>query len=339
MPPILPPHPFKDLEDTEFWNQHGINMRLRAHIKKDRFGFEFKNPIRKVRRMNPFQHHGISHLSPSAVNMFTGSPSAWIAKALFGHKFSMGASAWRGIATEDGLNAYIFEKADPKAAHDITLAKFDKLKGTINLNDAVEKERTRLYRYLMNSIDAMIELETDFGIGKPQLPPVGQTFNGQWEVGLPCRFGDQHHEKVDVIGYLDFLYANDANKHTIVDLKTTARIPSDWSTSHAMQASFYKRAHGNNPDVYFVYASPKEEGKPNAYHILKLDDETYQRSLKRFKDSIVRMSKFLALSENPFDLVAGVPHDEESFYWDGEPSLNDIVEEAKRQIENTKEEK
>ena len=337
--PILPPHPFKDLEDTEYWEAYGINMRLRASRKKNRFGFRFESPIRKVRRMNPFQHHGVMHLSPSAVNMFTGSPSAWIAKALFGHKFSMGASAWRGIATEDGLNAYIFEQADPKAAHDITLAKFDKLKGTINLNDAVEKERTRLYRYLMNSIDAMIELETDFGVGQPQLPPTNTTFNGQWEVGLPCRYGDQTHEKIDVIGYLDFLYANDANKHTIVDLKTTARIPSDWSTSHAMQASFYKRAHGNNPDVYFVYASPKEEGKPNAYHILKLDDETYQRSLKRFKDSIVRMSNFLKLSENPFDLVAGVPHDEESFYWDGEPALNDIVEEAKRQIESTKEEK
>jgi len=339
MPPILPPNPFKDLEDTEFWEQHGIQMRLRVHLKEDRFGFKFENPIRKVRRMNPFQHHGVFHLSPSAVNMFTQSPSAWIAKALFGHKFTAGAAAWRGIATEEGLNAYIFEKADPKTAHDLTLAKFDKLKGSFNLDASVEKERDRLYRYLLNSIDAMIELETNYGIGKPQLPPVGTTFNGQWEVGLPCRFGEQSHEKVDVIGYLDFLYANDDNKHTIVDLKTTARIPSDWSASHAMQAAFYKRAHGKNPDVYFVYASPKEEGKPNAFHILKLDDETYQRSLQRFKDSIVRMSKFLMLSENPFDLVAGVPHDEESFYWNGEPTLNEIVEDAKRQIENTKEEK
>lgn len=339
MPPILPPNPFKDLEDTEYWEQYGIQMRLRASLKKDRFGFEFKNPIRKVRRMNPFQHHGVFHLSPSAVNMFTQSPSAWIAKALFGHKFKAGAAAWRGIATEDGLNAYIFNGADPKAAHDLTLEKFDQLKGGLNMDAGVEKERDRLYRYLINSIDAMLELETDFGIGKPQLPPVGTTFNGQWEVGLPCRFGDQSHEKVDVIGYLDFLYANDANKHTIVDLKTTARIPSEWSTAHMMQAAFYKRAHGNNPDVYFVYASPKEEDKPNKYHIMKLDDESYQRGLERMKTTIKRMSKFLSLSEDPFDLVDAVPHDEDSFYWNGEPTLNEVVETTKRQIENTTEEK
>ena len=337
--PILPLHPFKDLEDTEFWEQHGVQMRLRAHIKKDKFGFEFKNPIRKVKRMNPFQHHGISHLSPSAVNMFTGSPSAWIAKALFGHRFSAGPAAWRGIATEEALDAYIFKNADPKECHDIALAKFDKLKGGMNLNTDVENERKRLYRYVINGIDAILELTNEFGIGQPQLPPAMTTFNGQWEVGLPCRFGEQHDEKVEVIGYLDFLYANDANKHTIVDLKTTARIPSEWSSAHAMQAAFYKRAHGNNPDVYFAYVSPKEEGKPNAFNILRLDDETYNAHLKKMKDTITRMSKYLSLSENPFDLVAGVPHDEESFYWKGEPTLEQIVEDAKRQIENTEKEK
>jgi hypothetical protein len=106
-----------------------------------------------------------------------------------------------------------------------------------------------------------------------------------------------------------------------------------------VQASFYKRAHGSNPDVYFVYASPKEDDKPNKYHILKLDDETYQRGLAKMKATIKRMSKFLSLSEDPFDLVDAVPHDEESFYWNGEPSLDEIVETTKRQIENTTEEK
>jgi hypothetical protein len=37
--------------------------------------------------------------------------------------------------------------------------------------------------------------------------------------------------------------------------------------------------------------------------------------------------------------VDAVPHDEESFYWNGEPSLDEIVETTKRQIENTTEEK
>lgn len=337
--PLLPLNPFADLEDREYWEAFGIMSRLRRAAKPNRFGIQFKNPIREIRHMNPFQHHGISHLSPSAVNMFTGSPSAWIAKALLGHKFSMGASAWRGIAVEDALVDYLFHSASPQQCHDKALAKFDKLKGGLNVDADVEKERERLYRYVINGIDALLEINNEFGVGKPQLPPVGQTFNGQWEVGLPCRFGEQADLKVDVIGYLDFLYANDAGKHTIVDLKTTARIPSEWRPDHAMQAAFYKRAHGNNPDVLFAYVSPKEEGKPNAYHILRLDDETYNRELKRMKDTIVRMSKLLTLSEDPFVLAEAVPHDESTFYWSGEPTLNEIIEDVKRQIENTEEEK
>jgi len=337
--PILPLNPFADLEDTDAIDRDRVRMRLRSALKKDRFGFRFESPIRKVRRMNPFQHHGVMHLSPSAVNMFTGSPSAWMAKALMGHRFTAGPSAWRGIATEEGLNAYIFKNADPKECHDIALEKFDSMKGGINFSEDVERERSKLYRYIINGIDCLLELKNEFGVGQPQLPPTNTTFNGQWEVGLPCRYGDQTHEKIDVIGYLDFLFANDANKHTIVDLKTTARIPSEWSAAHGMQAAFYKRAHGNNPDVYFAYVSPKEEGKPKAFHILRLDDETYNRELKRMKNTIIRMSKFLKLSENPFDLVDAVPHDEESFYWKGEPTLDQIVEDATRQIESTKEEK
>ena len=203
--PILPPSPFADLEDTEFWRLNGIQMRLRAALKKDRFGFKFENPIRKIKRMNPFFHHGVLHLSPSSVNMFTQSPSAWIAKALLGHKFSSGAPAWRGIAVEDALSHYVFEKGDEKVCHDLAIAKFDKLKGGINLSDTVERERKRLYRYVINGIDAIIELETNFNVGKPQLPPLNGSWNGQWEVGLPCRFGEQNDEKIDVVGYLDFL--------------------------------------------------------------------------------------------------------------------------------------
>lgn len=337
--PILPPHPFKDLEDTEFWEQNGIQMRLRVALKKDRFGFKFENPIRKIRRMNPFFHHGVHHLSPSAVNMFTQSPSAWIAKSLLGHKFSSGPAAWRGIAVEEALNKYIFEQADQKLCHDIALEKFDKFKGGIDFSDNVERERKRIYRYVINGIDAIIELETEFNVGKPQLPPINGSWNGQWEVGLPCRFGDQHDEKIDVIGYLDFLYAREDNSHVIVDIKTTGRIPSEWSPAHAMQAAFYKRAHGNNPEVYFVYVSPKEDDKPNKFSIMHLDDETYKNALGRMKNTIVRMSKLLTLSEDPFVLADAIPHDDESFYWSGEPTLTEIVEETKRQIENTKEEK
>lgn len=283
--------------------------------------------------MNPFHFHGIKHLSPSSVNMFTGSATAWVARYLLGYKFSVGPAAWRGIAVEDGLTAYLFKQASVEDAANIALQKFDELKGTLNMEDNVENERKRIYRYVVNAIDALIELETNFNVGQSQLPPIGME-KGQWSVGLPCRFGEAQNDKVDVIGYLDYLYDN-GEKQTIVDLKTTARIPSEWSPAHAMQAAFYKRAHGNNPDVYFVYASPKEEGKDRPFNILKLDDEIYQTYLNRLKDTIKRMSNTLRLSEDPFVLAESLPHDDTTFYWKGEKSLSEIVEDVKTETENS----
>jgi len=130
--PILPPNPWKELEDTEFWDDFAIQSRLKSHIKKaNKWGFMFAKPVREILYMNPFQHHGVNHLSPSAVNMFTGSPSAWIAKALLGHRFSAGPAAWRGIAVEDALVAYAFYSATPEEAIDQAYEKFDKMKGTL----------------------------------------------------------------------------------------------------------------------------------------------------------------------------------------------------------------
>jgi len=333
--PILPPNPWKELEDTKFWDDFAIQSRLKSHIKKvNKWGLIFRDTVREITRMNPFHHHGVNHLSPSAVNMFTGSPSAWIAKALLGHKFSAGAAAWRGIAVEDALVAYAFYNATPEEAIDQAHEKFDKMMNGLAIDDAINKERERIPRYVLNTIDAWIELTTNFPVGELQAPPLGQS---QWEVGLPCRFGEHKDDRVDVIGYLDFLFQNDDTFH-IVDLKTTAKIPSEMPDGHALQASFYKRALGKPCQVHFVYTSPKEENKPNAFHINTLDDETYQRELKRMKDTITRMSNLLRLSDNPFVLADAIPHDESSFYWSGEPTLEQIVNDAKTAIENTEEE-
>jgi hypothetical protein len=70
------------------------------------------------------------------------------------------------------------------------LEKFDKMKGGDQLYDNVERERNRLYRYVINGIDAIIELKLTSALDSRSYLPIG-TWNGQWEVGLPCRFGDQ----------------------------------------------------------------------------------------------------------------------------------------------------
>jgi len=115
-------------------------------------------------------------------------------------------------------------------------------------------------------------------------------------------------------------------------------MPSEMPESHKQQAAFYKKAHGKSPDVFFVYASPKEDGKPMPYQIHKLSDEDYKKSLADMKDSIKRMANFLRLSDNPFVLVDAMPHNKGSFFWTSEPkTLDEIVAEKKLAIENTEE--
>ena len=333
--PVKHPDPFNGLEDVAFWDKVRVRLKKKAwHDKKQkRWGID-PSKIRK-RYMTPFEKHGIAHLSPSAVNMFTGSPSAWIAKSLLGYRFSAGPAALRGQAVEAAIESYLLHGSPPDECIELACKHYDRQSTMNNFGQSAIVERELLANYVVNTIDAFIELETNYPIGKIQAPAMGAR---QWEVHIPCRFGDHPNDKVDVMGFLDFMYADEANKNTIIDLKTTARIPSGWQPAHALQAAFYKRAHGGNPDVYFVYTSPKQTGKPNAFNILKLDDETYNAELTRLKKTITRMAKLLSLSDDPIEIAEAVPHDPTTFYWGGEKHLDDLIEDWKTANEATKKE-
>lgn len=334
--PLKAQDPFHGLEDVAFWDKVRVRLKKKAwHDKKQkRWGID-TSKLRK-KHMTPFEKHGIHHLSPSAVNMFTGSPSAWIAKSLLGYRFSTGPAAIRGQAVERAIESHLFHQTPIDECIDLAVKFYDKQSTMNNLGMESERERDLLANYVVNTVDAFIELQTNYPIGQLLYPSMGSK---QWEVHIPCRFGDHPSDKIEVMGFLDFLYANDASHHTIIDLKTTARIPSAWQPAHALQAAFYKRALGKPCDVYFVYTSPKEQNKPNAFNILKLDDETYNAELARLKKTITRMAKLLALSEDPIEIAEAIPHDPTTFYWGGEKHFDDLIEDWKTANEATKKER
>lgn len=62
--------------------------------------------------INPFERHGIQHLSPSALALYRHSPALWCLRYLFGVKDEAGPYAWRGRAVEAGVDAIVMDDAD-----------------------------------------------------------------------------------------------------------------------------------------------------------------------------------------------------------------------------------
>ena len=52
---------------------------------------------------NPFETHGITHLSPSTCNTFTSSPAAFVLQKVLKKTGAVGPAAYRGTAVEDGV--------------------------------------------------------------------------------------------------------------------------------------------------------------------------------------------------------------------------------------------
>ena len=53
---------------------------------------------------NPFERHGIEHLSASSLNLWAAEPALWIMERLLGRKALPGVPAARGKAVEHGVH-------------------------------------------------------------------------------------------------------------------------------------------------------------------------------------------------------------------------------------------
>lgn len=237
--------------------------------------------------MNAFAKHGIEHLSASSLNVWINAPSLWVLEKLLKFRGPMGAAAHRGTAVEAGVSLGLFDHTaslDDCAKHG--LRGFDRL--TALSGDPKRADERAAVRPM---IEQGLALRSH---------------------GVPIRpnSGDQHRVEirlegvsVPVIGFLDWMYADE-----ILDLKTTFRIPSSMSETHLRQASVYKTAHMDRR-VRFVYVSPK---KTETHTLTR---EEYDGAMRQLEGAARRLERFLALSADPAELAAIVPHSTDSFYF------------------------
>ena len=233
---------------------------------------------------NPFEVHGIQHLSPSSCNLFTNSIAMFVLEKCMKKRSQVGAAAYRGTAVEAGVVEGLLNGTSDEECAALAKAEFEKLTA-LSGDSRREKEAA--------AIGDMVKM------GLAELRPYGKPTSTQGKI-------EYHVEglMVPMIGFYDLEWANHG---ILTDLKTTHALPSKISTSHARQVALYCAARGNNLDARLTYVTSK---KSATYHLENVDQHV--QALGRIALTIQR---FLSISDDPADLAAIVVPEVDSFYF------------------------
>jgi hypothetical protein len=251
---------------------------------------------------NPFDVHGIEHLSPSSINTFIDDKAMWIMRYLFGYKNGGGPAMWRGSAIDGGVGAYFgFEDKLYSTSECLDLVKLyystdrirckaDFPKQAIDMNKYITEEE-RLERYFKTAIN----FYDDIGV------PLD--YQEKIELQLPDL-------PVPIIGYIDLLYEN-----TIRDIKTTARTPSKVSEGHARQVSVYGKAKNCVPILDYIVVTAKEE------KVVSFTVEDVQKHIDTVEQVAFSIMQFLSYSNDKYELANGCYPNIDDWKW-GEDEIN-----------------
>jgi hypothetical protein len=234
---------------------------------------------------NPFEKHGIEHLSPSTCNLFTSSPATFVMKKCLKKTSAVGPAAYRGTAVEDGVSHGLFNlDASLTDCTNVALEKFNTLAAFIS-GEKVDKER--------KAIPDMVEM------GLRELRGYGTPSSAQGLISL-----DYDGLLVPMIGYYDFEWEQHG---MLTDLKTSHALPSKISQPHARQVALYRAARGDNLSARVTYITPKK----HATYAL----ENAREHVEALGKIGLTIQRFLALSDDPMELASFVVPDTDSFYF------------------------
>src|SRR5215831_275305 len=178
---------------------------------------------------DPFERHGIDHLSPSSLRLWREAPAVWIGKYLLRAPDEAGPGAWRGQAVEAGVDQLLFGQDIGKAAHAM-MVRWNELAQGLADDDTL-KEQEALPDFLVQAQLAFSGL---------LVPLLRQS---KVELQLPGI-------SVPLIGYADWVWNT-----TGTDLKTTWRIPSIPDAAHVEQVACYSMHFGK--PFSLTYVSPR----------------------------------------------------------------------------------
>lgn len=234
--------------------------------------------------MNPFETHGIKHLSASSLNTWAAEPAMWVLQKLAGKQTPAGFAAHRGTASESGIVAGLLNPDIPIVeAQQIALEQYDTLSG-FSKNPKAVKERA--------AIPGIVEQ------GIKKLRPAG----------IP----DEIQQRIDVtlpdipVPFMGFVDLGWTRKHGIrLDIKSKIRMPSDIEQAHRRQVALY--IHGTNNTGRVAYFTPTQE------MVFALEDAP--RYVEELRQIAIRMQNWLSLSDDREKLIRSCVPNYNSFYW------------------------
>ena len=255
-----------------------------------------------MNKNDPFDAHGIEHLSPSSFNTFLDDKAMWIMRYLFGYKNGGGPAMWRGNAIDGGVGAYFgFEDKLYSTSECIDLVK---------LYYETDKKRCRA-DFPTQSIDEKKYIEEEHRLERYFKTAV----NFYDDIGVPLDYQKKIELQlpdipVPIIGFIDLLYED-----SIRDIKTTARSPSKVSDAHARQVSVYAKAENRIPILDYVVVTAKEE-KVVTHEVKNVD-----RNIKIVEQIAYSIMQFLSYSNDKHELANSCYPNLDDWKW-GEDEIN-----------------
>jgi hypothetical protein len=247
--------------------------------------------------MSALEKHGLRNLSASQANLFTAQPSGWLLQKLYKRYGEPSPAMLRGNAAEDGIVIGLKDLDLPvedciAAAHRV----YDE-KTALSNHPNIDKERNALAGYVTHGLAELRQYGTP------------SAFQERIELRL-------EDVPVPVIGFTDLEWDNHG---IIVDIKTSARMPSTISDSHARQGAIYFAARKSNYDMRFAYIKPAKGRSDNrTVNCFSLTpDEAHQR-LEEVRQTFIRMERFLSLSDDRDELAALLVPDFSHWFWNSD---------------------
>lgn len=255
--------------------------------------------------MNPFEKHGIAHLSASSLNSARSNQPYWLISYMGGIKDPANIAMHAGQAVEEAVAQGLFHPDLPIEQCIDTALKSYRQKTALGGYDPEDRE-SKLEEITGRPADGRKKAFDGFVRNAlTALRPYGTP--------TPPEGGDRQHKieiflegiPVPIIGYKDFAFET----HGLdVDLKTTARMPEDMSQEHQLQAAIYWKASGNRSQR-FCYATKSD------HKVLELSAEAADEAIKTATGLAHCLMRFLAKSDDWRELAGLLTPDYSNFRW------------------------
>ena len=222
---------------------------------------------------NPFEVHGIKHLSASAINQFITNPASWILK-VSGHRGISNPAMWRGTAVDDAISwSFDYEGSDIAAPINKALNIFDEQWIQHKKSNDYDYEKVKLER---GNIERYLKVAMPFysKLGKPQ----------ECQKRIEVEFEDI---PVPIIGYIDLQYEGITR-----DIKTTGRLMSKTPSTICRQLSLYAYAEDSIPYADFIHVTKAKA------EVVSIEITDIEKRVDELKKAAFAMMNVLSYSDD-----------------------------------------